>query len=128
MLLVRLTVVIITCCMIVGLLLMWRKPRWFAVATSRGTQTLDEDFEHCHTNILPRNGLAVHCRQDCPVFFEDTRGQKSEVVFSLRSKRRFVKALEGGGHIGIREQVLNLGVFPTSCSTVEHLFHSCTLS
>ena len=58
--------------MLVELLLVWRKPRWVAVATTRGTQTLDEDPEQCHMNVPPkvmitRYGEAVQCRQDCPV-------------------------------------------------------------
>ena len=69
------TVAIMTCCTLVELVLMWRTPHWVAVATSRGTQTLDGDVEHGHANTPPspkvmitRHGEAVDCMQDCPFF------------------------------------------------------------
>ena len=68
-------VVIMICCMLVGLLLVWRKPRCVAVATSRGTRTMDDDVEQCHTSLPPKvmianYGEAAHGKQDCPFFLE----------------------------------------------------------
>ena len=46
-------VVIRTRRMLVGLVLISRKPRWVAVGTNRATQTLDEDAEddHDHAHV-----------------------------------------------------------------------------
>ena len=44
-------VVIMICCMIVGLLAVWRTSRWVTDRTTRGSQTLDEDLERCHTHV-----------------------------------------------------------------------------
>ena len=68
------TVVLMTCCVLVGLLLMWRKPRWVAVATSRGT----------------RRGRALQA--GLSILFEVTLDQNSQLVFSLRSQRRCKKS------------------------------------
>ena len=81
------TEVITTCCMLVGLVLMWVNPRWFAVATSRGTETLDEDVEHSHANVpvkvtIKRHSEPVHCKQECPFLLEVILDQNSELVFS----------------------------------------------
>ena len=63
---------------------MWRKPRWVAVATSHGT----------------RRGRALQAGLSI-LFFEVTLDKNSEMVFSLRSKQPFVKALEAV-HLDLR--------------------------
>ena len=54
------------------------------------TQTLEEgkrDPEIPMRVMITKHGRAAHCRNDCTLFNSD-----SELVFSLRSKRRFGKA------------------------------------
>ena len=83
------TVVVMICCMLVGLLVPCRKSRWVAETTSRSTPTLYEDLERCHvfqTAKITIYGEAVHCRQSIPS--EVTPDANSELVFSLRSNRQ----------------------------------------
>ena len=42
--------------------------------------------------MIAKHGKAAHCSCDCPFFFEVTRDSVSELVFSLRHKRRIGKA------------------------------------
>ena len=109
-----------TCCLLEGLTLLWRKQRWVAVATSRGTQTLDEDVEHGRAHVprkvmITRHGEAVHRRQDCPFFV------KSHSIITLR----WCSHCGPNDASSKREQVMNLRLFPTSYRTVER---SCSVS
>ena len=42
--------------------------------------------------VITKNGRAANCRNDCPFLFQIVFNSDSELVFSLRSKRRFRKA------------------------------------
>ena len=68
-------VVIMLCCMLVGLLAVWHTSRWVAETTSRGSQTLDGDHERCHMKVPvrfmnTRFGEAVNSSQDCQLILK----------------------------------------------------------
>ena len=68
------TVVIMTCCILMGLVLLWWKSGRVAETIDRGTQTLEEG--RCSQDVLPRimvtkHGKAAHYRNDCPFLLKD---------------------------------------------------------
>ena len=74
------TVVIMTCCILVGLVLLWWKSGRVAETVDNGTQKLQEG--RCSQDVLARimvtnRGKAAHCTNDCPFLL------KSHVIQSL---------------------------------------------
>ena len=98
------------------------------------TQTLEEDRSDQNvsmTVMITKNGKAAQCRYDCPFLSKIAFDSVSELVFSLRSKRRFRKAhMEAARWVmktncEPQSEVLNCRVF--CASSKSHLLnHSCT--
>ena len=62
---------IVTCCILVGFVLLWRKSGRIVDVVDDETQTLEEgkrDPEIPMRVMVTRKGRAAHCRNDCPFF------------------------------------------------------------
>ena len=124
------TVVIMACCILVGLVLLWWKSRGVAETIDSGTQTLEEGrcSQDVPTRIMvTKHGKAAHRRNDCPFFLRSHVIQSLSwcSVFSLRSKSRFGKARLEAAHWVLRTSVEPQSVlyqFPVSQIPA----HSCT--
>ena len=122
------TVVIMSCCILMGLVLLWWKSRGVAETIDSGTQTLEE--ERCSQDVptrimVTKHGKAAHCTNDCPFLFEISCDSVSELVFSLRSKRRFGKARKEAAHWVMRTRFHPESVlcqFRVSQIPVPHLY------
>ena len=123
------SVVRMTCCILVGLVLVWWKVGRVADTVSNGTQTLEEGerVQDISTRVMiTKHGKSAQRRSDCPsFFFENTRDPISVLVFSLRFKRRFAKA-----RLEAAQWVMRTSFEPQSiCESLQAprlLFHSCT--
>ena len=74
------TVVIMACCILMGLVLLWWKSRGVAETIDSGTQTLEGSrcSQDVPTRIMvTKHGKTAHCRNDCPFLL------KSHVIQSL---------------------------------------------
>ena len=92
---------IVTRCILMGLVLLWRKFKRGNETVDDGTQTLEEgrfDQDIPLGVMITKHGKAVHCRNDCPIPFEIVFDSISELVFLLRSKQRFRKAIMEAAH------------------------------
>ena len=121
-------VVIMTCCILMGLVLLWWKSGRVAETIDSGTQTLEEvrRSQDVPTKIMVRkHGKAAHCRNDCPFLL---KSHVIQLVFSLRSKRRLRQARLEAAHWVMRTSFLNLRVFCISSQSHRFLFTSCTLN
>ena len=102
----------VTCCILMGLVLLWRKTVRIVDMVDDETQTLEEgerDPEVPMRVMITKNGRAAHCRNDCPFFFEVVFNSDSELVFSLRSKRRY-----GNAHLEAARWVMRTSFEPQS--------------
>ena len=121
------TVVILTCCILLGLVsVRWKSGR-VAETISNGTQALGEGgcAQDIPTRVMiTKHGKAAHCRCDCPFFFESTCNPISELVFSSRFKRRFRKACLAAQRV-MRTSSEPQGVC-ISLQSHSFFFHSCT--
>ena len=87
-----------TWCILMGLVLLWWRSGRVAETIDRGTHALEEGnySQDVPTRIMvTKHGKAAHCRNDCPFFVCDS---VAELVFSLRSKRRFRKTRLEAAH------------------------------
>ena len=94
---------IVACCILMSLVLLWRKTGRIVDMVDDETQTLDEGTPEPAIPMkvmITKNGRAAHCRKRLPIPFEIVFNSDSELVFSLRSKRRFQKSALGGGALG----------------------------
>ena len=120
------TVVIMTCCILMGLVLLWWKSGRVAERIDSGTQRLEEGrcsqkctYEnHGHeTRKDPRTAETI-----APLLL---KSHVSELVLSLRSKRRFRKARLEAAHWVLRTSVEPQSVlyqFPDSQIPVPQLY------
>ena len=86
---------IVTCCILMSSVLLQRKTGRVVDMVDDEAQTLEEgkrDPKIQMEVLITKNGRAAHCRNGCPFFFDIVFNSDSELVFSLRSKRRFGKA------------------------------------
>ena len=64
---------IVTCCILMALVMLWRKTGRIVDMVDDETQTLEEgerDPEIPMRVMITKNGRAVHCRKDCPSFLK----------------------------------------------------------
>ena len=117
-----------TCYNLMGLVLLWWKYGRVAETVDSGTQKLEEG--RCSQDVLARimvtkRGKAAHCTNECPFLFEISRDSVCELVFSLRSTRRFRKARLEAAHWVIRTSFEPQSVlyrFPGSTNLVPQLY------
>ena len=85
----------VTCCILMGLVLLWRTSGRVIEMVDDETQTLKEcrsDLNVPMRVMITKNGKAAHCKRRLSIPFEIAFDSVSVLVFSLRSKRRFRKA------------------------------------
>ena len=127
------TVVVISCCILKGLPLLWRKSGEAAETSDTGTQTLEEG--RCAQDIPSRIMITARPRiADAVAFFhiEITHDPISDLVFSLRSKRRFGEARVEAAHwvmrtsFGPQSVVCQFPVSQICCPQFYTRFSCCT--
>ena len=95
------TVVIMTCCIFMGLVLLWWTFGGVAETIDSGTQTLEEG--RCAQDIptrimITKHGKAAHCRPDCPFLLKPHVIQSLSWCSRCDPKQRFGKARLEAAH------------------------------
>ena len=114
------TVVIMICSILMGLVLLWWKSGRIAETSDTGTQN------SARGKCVTLQGKAVHCRSALSIPLESTRMTISELVFSQRSKGRFGKARLVAAHWVVRTSFEPQSVLCPFPVFHRFLFHSCT--